>query len=61
MDQTPPLYPDDVVDRWRDVVPQLQGELVDDVNHYSILLGQHGAQQVADVVRRVLSGSTQVG
>jgi pimeloyl-ACP methyl ester carboxylesterase len=56
MDQTPPLYPDDVVDRWRAVVPQLEGGLVDDVNHYSILLAEHGAHQVADVVRRVLAG-----
>ena len=36
-----------------ELVPQLEGELVDDVNHYSILLGEHGARQVADVVRRI--------
>ena len=55
LDQTPPLYPDDVVERWRELVPQLEGELVDDVNHYTILLGEHGAHQVADAVRRLLA------
>jgi lipase len=55
MDQVPPLYPEGSLDRWCTVVPQLQAELVDDVNHFTIVLSEHGARQVADAVGRVVS------
>jgi lipase len=47
----PPLYPDPVVDAARNRVPQLTDVLVPGVNHYTILLTEHGASAVADVIR----------
>ena len=48
----PPLYPDEVVEPWRAVVPRLADEVVDDTNHYTIAFGDRGAKTIADHVRR---------
>lgn len=56
LDQEPPLYPDPSLEPWRSVVPQLETELVEDCNHYTILLAEHGARQVAETVRRLANG-----
>jgi pimeloyl-ACP methyl ester carboxylesterase len=53
MDQVPPLYPEESLRPWRARVPQLQTELVEDCNHFTILLGESGARQVAAQVRAV--------
>ena len=53
MDQVPPLYPDASLEPWRAVVPQLETGLVDDCNHYTILLAETPARQVAETVRRL--------
>lgn len=56
LNQEPPLYPEASLEPWRSVVPQLETELVEDCNHYTILLAEHGARQVAETVRRLAAG-----
>ncbi|MGH3494558.1 MAG: hypothetical protein ACRDQ1_15170, partial [Sciscionella sp.] len=50
-DQVPPLYPDSMADARRNTVPRLTEHLVSDVNHYTILLTDPGAAEVATVLR----------
>lgn len=57
LNQEPPLYPEASLEPWRSVVPQLETELVEDCNHYTILLAEAPARRVAETVRR-LSGGT---
>ena len=52
LNQVPPLYPDEVVEPWRAVVPRFADEVLDDTNHYTIAFGERGAKTVADHVRR---------
>lgn len=56
LDQLPPLIGDDVVQRWRDVLPVLTDEIVPDTNHYSLMLGGRGARIIAQ--RASTSGVT---
>jgi pimeloyl-ACP methyl ester carboxylesterase len=49
-DEPAPGLPDELVDRWRAVVPQLVDEVVDDTNHYTICLGDRGARRIAEHV-----------
>lgn len=53
LNQEPPLYPEASLEPWRSVVPQLETGLVEDCNHYTILLAENGARQVAETVRRL--------
>lgn len=57
LDQVPPLYPDEQVARWRGLVPALDIVEVPDVNHYTIVLSERGADAVAPVVAAALSPS----
>jgi pimeloyl-ACP methyl ester carboxylesterase len=50
LDQTPGLLPSDVVDAALPRLPHVRARLVDDVNHYSLLLGERGAAAVADAI-----------
>lgn len=47
----PPLMPEELVAVWRERIPQLEDELIDDTNHYSIVLGERGAQAIVDRVQ----------
>ena len=47
----PPLMPKELVDAWRERIPQLEDELIEDTNHYSIVLGERGAQAIVDRVQ----------
>lgn len=51
LDEVPPLYPDEYAREWSERVPGLRQTRVPDVNHYTILLSEHGAAAVAEVVR----------
>lgn len=42
-----PLYPQAVVDHYRTVIPQMIVAELDDVNHYTLAMSPHGAEQVA--------------
>jgi pimeloyl-ACP methyl ester carboxylesterase len=50
LNQPMPLLPDEVVDQWRGVLPQLVDEVVDDTNHYTIAFGERGSKLVAERV-----------
>lgn len=50
-----PLYPLERVQRLAEGIPGLQVKSVEDVNHYTILLGETGAAQVAEHVRALFS------
>jgi pimeloyl-ACP methyl ester carboxylesterase len=53
LNQAPPLLPDEVVESWREQIPQLTDEVVEDTNHYTIVFGERGAQAIADRVANV--------
>ncbi|WP_298750795.1 alpha/beta fold hydrolase [uncultured Serinicoccus sp.] len=46
MDEVPPLYPDAARERWTRALPTLRLVTVDDVNHYTVVLGAHGVRQL---------------
>ena len=48
-----PLYPRELVDAQADQHDHLSVHHLDDVNHYTVLLGRSGAAQVADEIRRL--------
>jgi pimeloyl-ACP methyl ester carboxylesterase len=50
LNQPTPLIPDEVVRHWEGELPTLRAEVVDDVNHYTLLIGERGAGVVADAV-----------
>ena len=43
----PGLYPTEVMDRWRAVLPDLEVTELDDVNHYTMLMAPAGVAQIA--------------
>ena len=51
LNQPTPLLPDEVVRHWRGELPNLRAEVVDDVNHYTLVIGERGAAEVARAVR----------
>ncbi|MEM8924612.1 MAG: alpha/beta fold hydrolase [Actinomycetota bacterium] len=50
LDQTPGLYPPDVVAAAADALAHLTETMVADANHYTILVGDAGADRVAEAV-----------
>ncbi len=54
--EPPGLYPPGALEQARELVPQLRIVEVHDVNHYTIVMGDHGAQTVADEIRGALAG-----
>lgn len=54
LNQVPPLYPDAEMARWRAALPAVRVHEIPDVNHYTIVMGEAGADAVADLVRRRL-------
>ena len=51
LNQPSPLIPDEVVRHWRGELPDLRADVVADVNHYTLVIGEHGAAEVARAVR----------
>lgn len=51
LNQPSPLIPDEVVRHWQSELPNLRADVVDDVNHYTLVLGERGAAEVARAVR----------
>jgi pimeloyl-ACP methyl ester carboxylesterase len=49
-DLPPGLQPDELVARWAPRIANLADDVVDDTNHYTILMGERGASAVADVL-----------
>jgi hypothetical protein len=48
-----PLLPDPLVDMWRERLPQLTVETVDDTNHYTLMFGERGVERIANAVRNL--------
>lgn len=51
LNQPAPLIPDEVVRHWQGVLPNLRADVVDDVNHYTLVIGERGAAEVATALR----------
>ncbi|HEY1652425.1 MAG TPA: alpha/beta hydrolase [Acidimicrobiales bacterium] len=51
LNQPSSLIPDEVVRHWQDELPDLRANVVDDVNHYTLVIGERGAAEVARAVR----------
>ena len=56
LDQPPGLIPDEVVADWRVRLPQLGDEVVDDTNHYTLMLGERGADLIASRTAGMAAG-----
>jgi pimeloyl-ACP methyl ester carboxylesterase len=54
LNQVPGLYSDEVAARMSAEVPLLRDRLVEDVNHFTIVLSERGARIVADAIREEL-------
>ena len=46
----PPIYPDAMMDRFRQCIPQMKDELISGTTHFTITLGERGASRVADLI-----------
>jgi lipase len=58
LDRPHPLLPARIVEQVKhEALPQLHDELVDQVNHYSIVLSSKGADAVASSIRELLSAN----
>jgi lipase len=51
LDETPGLYPPAAIERWRRLLPLGRFIEVPDVNHYTIVMGERGAETVAAHIR----------
>ncbi|MDJ0333908.1 MAG: alpha/beta hydrolase [Rhodoglobus sp.] len=52
--ERPALYTPTALERWRTTLPELNILVIDDVNHYSILIEERSAGIIADHARRLL-------
>lgn len=50
LNQPTPLIPEEELEGWRARLPQMTDELVEDTNHYTLMLGALGARVVAEAV-----------
>lgn len=46
----PPLFPDALIDQIRGYVPHIEDHKLVGTTHYTIVLGQHGATRIADLI-----------
>ncbi len=52
LDDVPPLYPPPAVVHWHEMYPQIEIRPVNDVNHYTIVMGEEGGQAIGSAVTR---------
>ena len=45
-----PLFPDSVMERFRECVPGMKEEMIHGATHYTVTLGARGAKRVADLI-----------
>ncbi|HWC36219.1 MAG TPA: alpha/beta hydrolase [Mycobacteriales bacterium] len=50
MNEPTPLLPDALVEPWREKLPQLEVETVDDTNHYTLMFGERGVERIVKAV-----------
>ena len=46
----PPIYPEAMMDRFRECIPQMKDEVISGTTHFTITLGERGASRVADLI-----------
>ncbi len=46
----PPIYPEALMDRFRECVPHMEDEVIAGTTHFTITLGERGASRVADLI-----------
>lgn len=56
LNEPTPLLPDVIVDPWREKLPQLEVETVDDTNHYTLMFGERGTERVVKAVHDLAVG-----
>lgn len=61
LNQTPGLYPPEVIATVADRLPHVTPSVVDDINHYAIAMDPRGAAEVAAAIRHQLEPATAVG
>lgn len=59
MDEPPGLYSPDQVTVWSGRLPVLRAVEVDDVNHYTIIMSDHGVDAVTAEIRQALAASCE--
>lgn len=58
MDEVPPLYPAEAVAEWSAKLPEVRMLAVEDVNHYTIVMSDRGAQAISGVVMNAVQRET---
>lgn len=58
MDEVPPLYPAEAVAEWSRGLPDVRMLAVEDVNHYTIVMSDRGAQAISGVVMEAIRRET---
>ncbi|MBV8896514.1 MAG: alpha/beta hydrolase [Acidobacteriaceae bacterium] len=53
----PPLYPDAIMDELRSYTPNLKDHKIDGTTHYTVLLGDRGASEIADLIANSLEAN----
>ena len=46
----PPIFPDSMMDKFRECIPEMKEEMISDTTHFTITLGERGANRVADLI-----------
>ncbi len=46
----PPLFPDSMFEQMRTYLPGMEDEMISGTTHYTIVMGNHGATRIADLV-----------
>jgi len=60
-DELPGLYTEQTVAEWGERLPQLQIHEINGVNHYTIVMAEHGMREVLTIVRPVIASATPTG
>jgi pimeloyl-ACP methyl ester carboxylesterase len=50
LNQPVPMLPDEYVAPWRSALPSFTDDVVDDTNHYTLMLGERGVRRIAAAV-----------
>jgi hypothetical protein len=46
----PPIFPDSMMQSFRDCIPDMKEEMISGTTHFTITLGERGASRVADLI-----------
>ncbi|MFZ0061817.1 MAG: alpha/beta hydrolase [Pyrinomonadaceae bacterium] len=46
----PPIFPDSMMQSFRECIPEMQEEMISGTTHFTITLGERGASRVADLI-----------